>query len=156
ATTAATERFTCGGVEKQQRLPKPITLAKSAAPDLPRMYSRRVPPPVTLPKAPPVIEPEGDDQFEATEIRDLPIEQRTERGMSLPDIGRLTETTCRWPIGDPGSPGFFFCGNETARGCPYCIGHERTARIRRGAVTPAEAERRRQASFRMKKYLRNR
>ena len=25
----------------------------------------------------------------------------------------LTEETCRWPIGDPGRPDFFFCGGQT-------------------------------------------
>src|SRR5258706_5297856 len=25
----------------------------------------------------------------------------------------LTEETCRWPIGDPGQPDFFFCGGPT-------------------------------------------
>ena len=32
---------------------------------------------------------------------------------------QLNEHTCRWPIGDPGSAEFFFCGGETAdRACP--------------------------------------
>jgi GcrA cell cycle regulator len=39
----------------------------------------------------------------------------------------LTEATCRWPIGDPGSPEFFFCGGNTATGLPYCAYHSRVA-----------------------------
>ena len=30
----------------------------------------------------------------------------------------LNEETCRWPIGDPAPPEFFFCGGKTAPACP--------------------------------------
>ena len=39
----------------------------------------------------------------------------------------LTEDTCRWPIGDPGTSEFFFCGGHTATGLPYCAYHSRVA-----------------------------
>jgi GcrA cell cycle regulator len=39
----------------------------------------------------------------------------------------LTEETCRWPIGDPGSPEFFFCGGAAIVGLPYCAHHSRVA-----------------------------
>jgi GcrA cell cycle regulator len=39
----------------------------------------------------------------------------------------LTESTCRWPIGDPGSPEFFFCGGQAVGGLPYCPYHSRVA-----------------------------
>ena len=39
----------------------------------------------------------------------------------------LTEATCRWPVGDPGSPEFFFCGGETITSLPYCAYHSRVA-----------------------------
>ena len=39
----------------------------------------------------------------------------------------LTEATCRWPIGDPGTPEFFFCGGNTLTGLPYCAYHSRIA-----------------------------
>ncbi len=32
---------------------------------------------------------------------------------------------CRWPIGDPGSPDFFFCGGKAVG--PYCAYHGRIA-----------------------------
>jgi GcrA cell cycle regulator len=34
---------------------------------------------------------------------------------------------CRWPIGDPASPKFLFCGNDAIRGFAYCVGHARMA-----------------------------
>jgi GcrA cell cycle regulator len=39
----------------------------------------------------------------------------------------LTEETCRWPIGDPAQPDFFFCGGQTITGLPYCAYHSRVA-----------------------------
>src|SRR6478736_138605 len=39
----------------------------------------------------------------------------------------LTEQTCRWPIGDPGSSEFFFCGGNALTGLPYCAYHSRVA-----------------------------
>jgi GcrA cell cycle regulator len=39
----------------------------------------------------------------------------------------LTEATCRWPIGDPGTTDFFFCGGNTVESLPYCAYHSRVA-----------------------------
>ncbi len=50
----------------------------------------------------------------------IPIGQRR-------TILELTEQTCRWPIGDPGSSEFFFCGGNTITGLPYCAYHSRVA-----------------------------
>lgn len=35
----------------------------------------------------------------------------------------LTERTCKWPIGDPSSPDFYFCGRNSDVGVPYCAHH---------------------------------
>ena len=39
----------------------------------------------------------------------------------------LNEATCHWPIGDPSSPDFFFCGGKALTGLPYCARHARVA-----------------------------
>lgn len=39
----------------------------------------------------------------------------------------LTANTCRWPMGDPTKPDFFFCGQAPALGHPYCGFHCRKA-----------------------------
>jgi GcrA cell cycle regulator len=39
----------------------------------------------------------------------------------------LTEDTCRWPIGDPGTADFFFCGGAAVTSLPYCAHHSRIA-----------------------------
>jgi GcrA cell cycle regulator len=50
----------------------------------------------------------------------IPIGQRR-------TILELNEQTCRWPVGDPGSSDFFFCGGNTLAGLPYCAYHSRVA-----------------------------
>ena len=37
--------------------------------------------------------------------------------------------TCCWPIGEPGRPGFGFCGVPAVRGRPYCDDHCGTAYV---------------------------
>jgi len=39
----------------------------------------------------------------------------------------LRESTCHWPVGDPASPDFFFCGGKALNGLPYCAQHSRIA-----------------------------
>jgi GcrA cell cycle regulator len=39
----------------------------------------------------------------------------------------LNENTCRWPIGDPASAEFFFCGGTPIAGLPYRAHHARIA-----------------------------
>nr|CAE30214.1 conserved unknown protein [Rhodopseudomonas palustris CGA009] len=39
----------------------------------------------------------------------------------------LNEATCHWPVGDPSSPEFFFCGGKSLPGLPYCAHHSRIA-----------------------------
>ena len=34
---------------------------------------------------------------------------------------------CKWPIGDPASDGFTFCGRRSDREGPYCGEHARVA-----------------------------
>lgn len=46
------------------------------------------------------------------------------RNLALID---LNERTCKWPIGDPLSDHFAFCGNESGDAGPYCRYHARIA-----------------------------
>ena len=42
-------------------------------------------------------------------------------------LSQLNEATCHWPVGDPASPDFFFCGGKALTGLPYCAHHSRIA-----------------------------
>lgn len=35
----------------------------------------------------------------------------------------LTEKTCKWPVGDPATDDFWFCGLAVQQGKPYCDAH---------------------------------
>lgn len=50
----------------------------------------------------------------------------------------LTESTCKWPTGDPTLPGFSFCGHKTQEEKPYCEFHSKIA-----FQPPSERRRRR-------------
>ena len=49
----------------------------------------------------------------------IDIESKSKK-ISLMD---LTERTCKWPIGDPATEKFWFCGHESEPGKPYCKTH---------------------------------
>ncbi len=53
---------------------------------------------------------------------------------------QLTERTCKWPIGDPATEEFWFCGHPTQPGKPYCETHVSVA------LQPMSSRRDRRAS----------
>jgi GcrA cell cycle regulator len=62
-------------------------------------------------------EPYVDTSMDDTTI---PFEQRKQ-------LLDLTDGDCRWPVGDPGTEVFFFCGGTAVEGLPYCGAHCRRA-----------------------------
>ena len=46
--------------------------------------------------------------------------EKTARKISLME---LTEKTCKWPVGDPATDDFWFCGLPVQPGKPYCEAH---------------------------------
>lgn len=40
---------------------------------------------------------------------------------------QLSENTCRWPVGDPLSSDFHFCGADSGENSPYCAFHAKIA-----------------------------
>ena len=42
-------------------------------------------------------------------------------------MANLKPNQCRWPIGDPDSDNFHFCGETVFTGKPYCYEHCRQA-----------------------------
>ncbi len=81
-----------------------------------------------------------------THARAMPLpEPKPLRLVDLPKDGRITilhlsDKTCRWPIGDPGTEEFCFCGHGPRDGSPYCEYHARIA------YQPAQERRMRRAS----------
>jgi len=46
--------------------------------------------------------------------------EKTAKRISLME---LTEKTCKWPVGDPATDDFWFCGLAVKTGKPYCEAH---------------------------------
>lgn len=69
--------------------------------------------------------------------RDLRIKPGEEAAWSLAEaevaemrrvrFEEIRAFACRWPLGDPMSEDFAYCGLEAAGGRPYCAGHSRLA-----------------------------
>ena len=58
--------------------------------------------------------------FSEETLKDLLKVEMKSKKISLMD---LTERTCKWPIGDPATDEFWFCGHEAEPGKPYCQTH---------------------------------
>lgn len=55
-------------------------------------------------------------------------EYRPRRDVVVPipkklSILQLSESTCKWPVGDPGQEDFYFCGHDSLENQPYCEYH---------------------------------
>lgn len=67
----------------------------------------------------PMMRPEPEP--EPIRLVDIPKGERV-------NILMLSDRTCRWPVGDPGTEEFFFCGQSPkSSGGPYCDYHARIA-----------------------------
>jgi len=69
--------------------------------------------------------------------RELPPEVEIPRARREPVVSRLTvqparrhSQSCCWPLGDPGTKQFHFCGSEPIPGKPYCTEHAQLAYVK--------------------------
>ena len=79
-------------------------------------------------RAMPPVKAATDAPARTTILRDVslrPIEM-ARRSEGIP-VTKAGERHCRWPIGDPRSPDFRFCGCDIHEGLPYCAHHARIA-----------------------------
>jgi GcrA cell cycle regulator len=86
--------------------------------------------PLPMPPAPPT------NLRQTPAINRVSVEQEKRPATSVSPL-KSGERQCRWPIGDPRSADFRFCGCLAHEGLPYCTDHARMAyqnfgRMRRG------------------------
>jgi GcrA cell cycle regulator len=113
--------------------------AKAARPAAPRQRKVRRP---SLPPRPAArvigntvlkvaLSPELDEEVEEEVVVQVRAAAVVEELFIPPEervtILQLTEQTCKWPVGDPGSAEFYFCGRRSEPGMPYCEHHCRIA-----------------------------
>ncbi|MHA7900357.1 MAG: GcrA family cell cycle regulator [Henriciella sp.] len=53
------------------------------------------------------------------------LETRKKTGSAA--VYALRDVHCKWPIGEPGKPGFHFCGKKSGAESPYCEHHQQKA-----------------------------
>ena len=121
----------------------PQTLSKTPAGTAPRtppqMRASRVAPKAAPRSKPPVEPPSRARTMPSAPripqaVRDMagrPFEPPRE-AVKLADgsyatVLTITDHMCKWPIGDPGSDAFRFCGRRTEADEPYCTAHSRVA-----------------------------
>ena len=125
-----------GGVTRNAVIGKVHRLGLSgrAAPSQPARASFRTQRP--KPAAQPTRAPSAPRRIEAAEPRPEPVAAPA----PMPELeGTATVLTlgahmCKWPIGDPSSSGFSFCGRRASEGV-YCVEHAKVAyqpQVRKG------------------------
>lgn len=75
----------------------------------------------------PQFVPEIEAEPEAEHVPAAPAEEVVIPFSERVTIMDLREYMCRWPMGDPTSPEFRFCGGRSLTGMPYCGYHARIA-----------------------------
>jgi GcrA cell cycle regulator len=84
--------------------------------DIPMSAARRaiIPAGQPLPPQPSANEISPEALAKVTEV------EKSARKLTLME---LTEKTCKWPVGDPATDNFWFCGLPVQPGKPYCEAH---------------------------------
>lgn len=101
---------------RRDAVPRPAPVPRAPRP---MPAARIAPPPMLRPS--PVIAPAPAPVAAAPVLRAFP---------TAPARPRLGSRTCCWPIGEPGTSGFRFCGGEPMAGKPYCTEHAALAYVK--------------------------
>lgn len=109
-TTSPTPRSSGGGASRLSEVAAAISARTTASAPMVGATALQI-------DTTPVLEvettPRGQELF-------IPVAERI-------SLLQLSERTCKWPIGDPVSPDFHFCGRESEESKPYCDFHARKA-----------------------------
>jgi GcrA cell cycle regulator len=107
---------------KPKPAPKPEPAPAAAAP-APAPRPVPVPPPARQARVPagqPLPPQPSANEIPAEALAKVSEVEKKAKKLSLME---LTERTCKWPVGDPATPDFWFCGLPVQQGKPYCEAH---------------------------------
>lgn len=95
-----------------------------------------------IPKLPPKPVSDARPPSEPLETHDRPRPELVDTSCTC-SMDELTAKRCKWPIGDPATESFAYCGRDKpAEGGPYCAGHQEIAYVPpKYANTPKELAR---------------
>ncbi|MFO1105898.1 MAG: GcrA family cell cycle regulator [Amaricoccus sp.] len=98
--------------------PAPQPVAAAAAPR--PVAKETVPVPRPKPAGQPMPPQPSASEISAEALANLAEVAKKARRLTLM---QLTERTCKWPVGDPATDDFWFCGLPAVAGKPYCETH---------------------------------
>lgn len=121
-------RAKAGGTQTASRPKRPAAATPRPSNFAARPVAAR---PAARPAGNALTKEELDADFDMQSAQ-LPVPANGNNGVVVPmsrrlELTQLTERTCKWPIGDPLTPDFYFCGRESEEGHPYCEFHSRRA-----------------------------
>ena len=111
---------------KTQAKAKPAAPATPNAPPKPAApapETMRVTPPAVrkiIPAGQPLPPQPSANEISPEALAKVSEVEKTAKKISLME---LTEKTCKWPVGDPATEDFWFCGLAVKAGKPYCEAH---------------------------------
>ncbi|NHQ75145.1 GcrA cell cycle regulator [Roseovarius gahaiensis] len=96
--------------------PKPtVEEAPEAAPAAPVSRVRQI-----IPAGQPLPPQPSTNEIDPAALAKVSEVEKKAKRLSLME---LTERTCKWPVGDPATDDFWFCGLSVQSGKPYCEAH---------------------------------
>ncbi|WP_323042300.1 GcrA family cell cycle regulator [Gemmobacter sp.] len=109
--------------------PEPVAAAAPARdPEPVRPAPAAAPAPAAVPAPRKAIIPAGQPLPPQPALNEISPEalasvREVEKRARKITLMELTERTCKWPIGDPATDDFWFCGLPSQPGKPYCEAH---------------------------------
>ena len=128
-------RATTSKATKEKAAPKeaakPKAKAEPAKPSEAQAAPKPVDKPLNIPARKPIItagqplppQP-STNEISQEALANVAVVEKKAKKLSLME---LTERTCKWPIGDPATDEFWFCGLGVQQGKPYCEAHNSVA-----------------------------
>jgi GcrA cell cycle regulator len=123
-----------GGVTRNAVIGKVHRLGLSgrATPSQPARPAFKAPRPPRPAPTQPLIARRPIEQQPAATMSSVPVPVAPRPVFRMEEPGSATVLTlgahmCKWPIGDPSSDNFTFCGRRSDDGTPYCLEHARIA-----------------------------
>lgn len=113
-------------IRREPGAPRPRTTRLTRGPTLPPLGALRAP---SAPPAPPL--PAPDPVAPSCGVADAA--SALQPSVAVPARPRqpfARTLDCCWPLGEPGTPSFRFCGADAMPGKPYCAKHAQLAYVR--------------------------
>lgn len=137
AVIGKVHRLGLKGRVNPKETPAPAPSAEPKPKAKPKVADKKVAKPEPEITKAPIAEPEIeeddlDDQDTPPVVPaandEIPLEARekatqVENESKRLNLMQLTERVCKWPIGDPATEEFWFCGHPSQPGKPYCEAH---------------------------------